>query len=100
MEKSKLDKLSLTELKNICKKEGLNFDKSREELILALNEYFEPMRVKTKKQTSTTTNLKPKTKPVKLSDKEQLVEMGKEVEKGRARHLYYANDCIVFELLR
>ena len=53
MEKSKLDKLSLTELKNICKKEGLNFDKSREELILALNEYFEPMRVKTKQQTTT-----------------------------------------------
>lgn len=99
MEKSKLDKLSLTELKNICKKEGLNFDKSREELILALNEYFEPMRVKTKQQT-TTSNLKPKTKAVKLSDKEQLVEMGKEVEKGRARRLYYANDCIVFELLR
>jgi len=100
MEKSKLEKLSLIELKNICKKEGLNFDKSREELILALNEYFEPMRVKTKKQTSTTTNLKPKTKAVKILDKEQMVEMGKEVEKGRARRLYYANDCIVFELLR
>lgn len=100
MEKSELEKLSQIELKNICKKEGLNFDKSREDLILALNEYFEPMIVKTKKQTLTTPNLKPKTKAVKLSDKELMIEMGKEVEKNRARRLYYANDCIVFELLR
>lgn len=100
MEKSELEKLSLIELKNVCKKEGLNFDKSREELILALNQYFEPMRLKTKKQTSVTSGVKPKTKAVKISDREQLIEMGKEVEKGRATRLYYANECIVFELLR
>jgi hypothetical protein len=100
MEKSKLEKLSLIELKNICKKEGLNFDKSRNDIILALNEYFEPMRLKTKTQVQTTSNVKPKTKSVKTSDKEQLNEMGREVEKNRARILYYANDCLVFELLR
>ena len=50
MEKNEIEKLSLVELKNVCKKEGLNFDKSREELIFALDEYFKPMRVKTESQ--------------------------------------------------
>ena len=46
MEKSDLEKLSHIELKNLCKQEGLNFDKSKEQLILALDEYYTPMRVK------------------------------------------------------
>ena len=46
MVKSELEKLSLIELKNLCKKEGLNFDKTREQLIFALDEYFKPMRIK------------------------------------------------------
>jgi hypothetical protein len=96
MEKFELDKLETTQLKNICKKEGLNFDKSREELIFALDKYFKPMRTK---PTNNTQNKKPKTKSVKLSDKDTMIEMGKQVDKRQVRRLYYANDCIVFEYL-
>ena len=95
MEKSEIEKLSLVELKNICKKEGLNFNKSREELIFALNEYFEPMRVKPEPQRKLP---KLKIKGVKLSDSEQLHEMSKLVEKKLAHRIYYANDSIYFEL--
>jgi hypothetical protein len=95
MEKNELQKLNLVELKNLCKKEGLNFDKSREELIFALDEYFKPMRVKTESQKKSP---KLKIKGVKLSESEQLAEMGKLVEKKLAHRLYYANDTIYFEL--
>lgn len=95
MEKNELQKLNLVELKNLCKKEGLNFDKSREELIFALDEYFKPMRVKTESQKK---SQKLKIKGVKLSESEQLAEMGKLVEKKLAHRLYYANDTIYFEL--
>jgi hypothetical protein len=95
MEKNEIEKLSLVELKNVCKKEGLNFDKSREELIFALDEYFKPMRVKTEPQKK---SQKLKIKGVKLSESEQLAEMGKLVEKKLAHRLYYANDTIYFEL--
>jgi hypothetical protein len=95
MEKNEIEKLSLVELKNVCKKEGLNFDKSREELIFALDEYFKPMRVKTESQKKSP---KLKIKGVKLSESEQLAEMGKLVEKKQAHRLYYANDTIYFEL--
>jgi hypothetical protein len=95
MEKNELQKLNLVELKNLCKKEGLNFDKSREELIFALDEYFKPMRVKTESQKKSP---KLKIKGVKLSESEQLAEMGKLVEKKLAHRLYYTNDTIYFEL--
>ena len=95
MEKNQLEKLSLVELKNLCKKEGLNFDKSREELIFALDEYFKPMRIKSE---PTKKSPKLKIKAVKLEDSEQLTEMGKLVEKKLAHKLYYANDNIYFEL--
>ena len=95
MEKSQLEKLSLVELKNLCKKEGLNFDKSREELIFALDEYFKPMKLKSE---PTKKSPKLKIKAVKLEDSLQLAEMGKLVEKKLAHRLYYANDNIYFEL--
>jgi len=95
MEKSQLEKLSLVELKNLCKKEGLNFDKSREELIFVLDEYFKPMKVKVESSKKTP---KLKIKAVKLEDSVQLAEMGKLVEKKLAHRLYYANDNIYFEL--
>lgn len=96
MEKSELEKLDIIQLKNICKKEGLNFDKSRQELIFALDEYFKPMRIK---PTTSTPTKKPKMKSVKTSDAETLREMGKLVEKNVVRRLYYANDSFVFEYL-
>ena len=96
MEKSELEKLDIIQLKNICKKEGLNFDKSRQELIFALDEYFIPMRIK---PTTNTPTKKPKMKSVKTSDSETLREMGKLVEKNVVRRLYYANDSFVFEYL-
>lgn len=95
MELSELQKLETIELKNICKKEGLNFDKSRDELIFALDEYFKPMRSKP----VNVVNKKPKLKSVKLTDRETLIEMGKLTEKRVVRRLYYANDCLVFEYL-
>lgn len=95
MEKSHLEKLGLVELKNLCKKEGLNFNKSKEELIFALNEYFKPMA--TVKETQKKTQ-KLKIKSIKLEDSEQLAEMGKLVEKRKAHRLYYANGSIHFEL--
>ena len=96
MEKSELEKLDIIQLKNICKKECLNFDKSRQELIFALDEYFKPMRIK---PTTSTPTKKPKMKSVKTSDAETLREMGKLVEKNVVRRLYYANDSFVFEYL-
>ncbi len=96
MVKSELEKLSLIELKNLCKKEGLNFDKTREQLIFALDEYFKPMRIKS---ITTTKSVKYKTKAIKLEDSQALVEMGKLVEKKLARRTYYANGNIYFELL-
>jgi len=96
MVKSELEKLSLIELKNLCKKEGLNFDKSKDELIFALDEYFKPMRIK---PTTTTKSVKYKTKAIKLEDSQTLTEMGKLVEKKLARRTYYANGNIYFELL-
>lgn len=96
MEKSELEKLDTIQLKNICKKEGLNFDKSRQELIFVLDEYFKPMRIK---PTTSTPTKKPKMKSVKTSDAETLREMGKLVEKNVVRRLYYANDTFVFEYL-
>jgi hypothetical protein len=95
MELSNIEKLETIELKNICKKEGLNFDKTRQELIIALDEYFKPMRTKS----TNPTNKKSKMKSVKLSDRESLIEMGKLVDKRVVRRLYYANDCLVFEYL-
>jgi len=97
MVKSELEKLSLIELKNLCKKEGLNFDKTREQLIFALDEYFKPMRIKP--TTTTTKSVKYKTKAIKLEDSQALTEMGKLVEKKLARRTYYANGNIYFELM-
>jgi hypothetical protein len=95
MVKSELEKLSLVELKNLCKKEGLNFDKSQKDLIFALDEYFKPMRIKP----TTTKSVKYKTKAIKLEDSQALTEMGKLVEKKLARRTYYANGNIHFEIL-
>lgn len=95
MEKSELEKLSLIELKNLCKKEGLNFDKSKDELIFALDEYYKPMKVVTKP----TKSVKYKTRAIKLEDSQALTEMGKLVEKKLARRTYYANGNIYFELM-
>ena len=95
MVKSELEKLSLIELKNLCKKEGLNFDKSKDELIFALDEYYKPMKVGTKP----TKSVKYKTKAIKLEDSQSLIEIGKLVEKKLARRTYYANGNIHFELL-
>ena len=96
MVKSELEKLSLIELKNLCKKEGLNFDKTREQLIFALDEYFKPMRIK---PSTMSKSVKYKTKAIKLEDSQALNEMGKLVEKKLARRMYYANGNIYFEIL-
>ena len=95
MEKSELEKLSLIELKNLCKKEGLNFDKSKDELIFVLDVYYKQMKVATKP----TKSVKYKTKAIKLEDSQALTEMGKLVEKKLARRTYYANGNIYFELM-
>jgi hypothetical protein len=83
-------------LRIYVKKEGLNFDKTREQLIFALDEYFKPMRIK---PATTTKSVKYKTKAIKLEDSQALTEMGKLVEKKLARRTYYANGNIHFELL-
>lgn len=94
MNKSELEKLSVTDLKNLCKKEGLNFDKSRENLIFALDEYYKPMKVITKPSK----NVKLKTTAIKLEDSQSLNEMGKLVEKKLAHKIYYANGNLYFEV--
>lgn len=94
MVKSDIEKLSLIELKNLCKNEGLNFDKSKDELIFALDEYYKPMKVITKQSKP----VKYKTKAIKLEDSQALNEMGKLVEKKLAVRTYYANGNIHFEI--
>lgn len=95
MEKQELEKLTITELKNLCKKEGLNFNKKKEELIFALDEYYRPM------SKSKTTQKKPsklKIKSVSTDDNKGLIDMSKLVEQKKAKRLYYANNNFYFEV--
>jgi hypothetical protein len=93
--KKDLESLSVTELKTICKKIGLFFEKPKKELIFALKEHFEHMKAISESQKKTS---KLKIKSVKASDYSSLIEMGKMVERGDAKRLYYANDSFHFEL--
>lgn len=95
MEKQELEKLTLTELKNLCKKEGLNFNKKREELIFVLDEYFRPIKISKIPQKKST---KLKLKAISIDDTKSLNEMSKLVENKTAKKLYYANNHFYFEI--
>lgn len=95
MERVELGKLSLTELKNLCKEKGLYFDRTKEELIITLQDYYKSMQTISRP----TKVVKTKTKAIKIEDTKSLIEMGKLVEKKLARRTYYANGNIYFDLL-
>ena len=81
--KEQLSTLSLVEVKHVCKAHGLPITGTRSKLINSIVELYKP-------QTITINEYKSffggkKIVGVKLSDKDSLAEIGRKVEKGRAK---------------
>lgn len=96
--KSNLKNLHLVELKNLCKEHGLQHGGSKTQIINRLVE-SQKIDVVINSHPSSLTPPGKKIVGIKLSDNNLRVQIGKEVEKGRAQLLYYSMGVHYYQVL-
>ncbi len=86
------DKLSLVELKNLCKNRRLPYSGSKNLLIKRLKEFEKPTPISINTHKHLDLPKGKKIVGVVMGDKEKSHRIGKEIEKGRAKLMYWAMD--------
>lgn len=94
--KEKLNKLSLVELKHICKGHNLPITGTKSNLIKLILDLYKP-EVTSINEHKGLYNGK-KIIGIKLIDKEGLTSMGKMVEKGKSKFTYYSMGVTYFSV--
>lgn len=86
------NKLSLVELKNICKSKNLQYGGTKKELIKRIIEFEKPLPVIINDHKHLNLPKGKKIVGVIMGDKEKSQRIGKEREKGRVKFMYWSMD--------
>ena len=86
------NKLSLVELKNLCKSRRLPYGGSKNQLIKRIKDFEKPVPVTINDHKHLDLPKDKKVVGVKMGDKEKSQRIGKEREKGKVRFMYWAMD--------
>jgi hypothetical protein len=90
------NKLSLVELKNLCKSRRLPYGGSKKELIKRIIDFEKPVPVTINDHKGFDLPKGKKIVGVKYGDKEKRLAISKEKEKGLAKDLYYSMDVFYY----
>lgn len=96
--KSNLKNLHLVELKNLCKEYGLQHGGSKTQIINRLVE-TQKIDVVINSHPSSLIPTGKKIVGIKLSDNNLKIQVGKEIEKGRAQLMYYSMGVHYYQVL-
>lgn len=86
------NKLSLVELKNLCKTRGLQYSGSKNQLIKRIVDFEKPLPITINDHKHLDIPKDKKIVGVIMGDKEKSQRIGKEREKGKVRFMYWAMD--------
>jgi hypothetical protein len=86
------DKLSLVELKNICKNRRLPYSGSKKQLLKRLEDFEKPTPISINTHKHLDLPKGKKIVGVVMGDKEKSQKIGKEREKGKVKFMYWAMD--------
>lgn len=84
------NKLSLVELKNLCKTRGLQYSGSKKQLIKRIVDFEKPTPITINDHKHLDIPKDKKIVGVVMGDKEKSQRIGKEREKGKVRFMYWA----------
>jgi hypothetical protein len=90
------NKLSLVELKNICKSKNLQYGGTKKELIKRIIEFEKPLPVIINDHKGFNLPKDKKIIGVKMGDIEKSMRVSKELEKNDARRIYYSMDVFYY----
>src|SRR6056300_1384220 len=86
------NKLSLVELKNLCKNRRLPYGGTKKQLVKRLNDFEKPIPIVINDNKHLDIPKDKKVVGVKMGDKEKSQRIGKEREKGKVRFMYWSMD--------
>jgi hypothetical protein len=86
------NKLSLVELKNLCKNRRLPYGGTKKQLVKQLNDFEKPTPIVINDHKHLDLPTGKKVVGVKMGDKEKSQRIGKEREKGKVRFMYWSMD--------
>jgi 2'-5' RNA ligase len=90
------NKLSLVELKNICKSKNLQYGGTKNQLIKRITDSEKPIPVTINEHKGFNLPKDKKIVGVKMGDTEKLMRVSKEIEKKTARRMYYSMDVFYY----
>jgi len=90
------NKLSLVELKNICKSKNLQYGGSKKELIKRIVDFEKPLPITINDHKGFNLPKDKKIIGVKMGDIEKSMRVSKELEKNTARRMYYSMDVFYY----
>jgi hypothetical protein len=90
------DKLSLIELKNLCKSRRLPYGGSKNQLVKRIKDFERPVPVTINDHKGFDLPKGKKIVGVKMGDKEKSQRVGKEKEKGKVKNLYWSMDVFYY----
>lgn len=92
------NKLSLVELKNLCKSRNLQFSGTKKQLIKRIVDYEKPEPVVVNDNKNVNLGKNHYIVGVKMEDQSKLEQMGRQVEKGAASLLYYSMNVFYYRV--
>lgn len=96
--KEESKKLSLQELKLIAKSHGLKYGGTKTQIIKSIVDFNTPEEVKVHSHPASLSGHDKKIIGIKMDEREKHVQVGKEVEKVRAKMLYYSMGVHYYEV--
>lgn len=90
------NKLSLVELKNLCKNRRLPYGGSKKQIVKRLNDFEKPVPVTINDHKGFDLPKGKKIVGVKMGDKEKSQRIRKEKEKGNIKDLYWSMDVFYY----
>jgi hypothetical protein len=90
------NKLSLVELKNICKSKNLQYGGTKSQLIKRIVEFEKPLPVIINDHKNFNLPKDKKIVGIKMGDTEKSMRISKEIEKNTARRMYYSMDVFYY----
>jgi len=90
------NKLSLVELKNICKSKNLQYGGTKNELIKRIVDFEKPLPITINDHKGFNLPKDKKIVGIKMGDTEKSMKVSKEIEKNTARRMYYSMDVFYY----
>lgn len=96
--KNDLKKLSLQELKIMCKNMKLGVSGTKTQLINKIWDYEKPQPIMVNSHSDSVSSDGKKIIGIKKGERDKYMQVGRQVEKGEGRFIYYAMDVHYYEV--